>query len=308
MEISSKCTIKCPRCPRTELVPSILNQEMSLDTFKKSFTKSTLKKIKSITFEGDFGDAIYATSLIEICKYIKKNSDLQIKITTNGSYKKPDWWQELGSVLAETDIVTFSIDGWDQASNEQYRVNSDFDSIMLGAKTLRETSKCGMIWKAIYFKFNEDNFDKILQKARSYNFDVFESIKSTKFDNQYLVDGVDPLKPVNNVSGYSVFDRDSTNISGRNINFLKSTPIQAHPWARCLNHEKSLFINVVGNVYPCPWFDSGYLKNPFVEKNAHKFNINKRTLEEVLSDLGWQELVKSFESNPLEICKLKCVR
>ena len=152
----------------------------SFKVFKKSFTKSTLKKIKSITFEGDFGDAIYATSLIEICKYIKKNSDLQIKITTNGSYKKPDWWQKLGSVLAETDIVTFSIDGWDQASNEQYRVNSDFDSIMLGVKTLRETSKCGMIWKAIYFKFNEDHFDKILQKARSCNFDVFESIKSIR--------------------------------------------------------------------------------------------------------------------------------
>jgi len=308
MEISSKCTLKCPRCPRTELAPKILNNEISLDKFTNSFNKEILQKIKVLTFEGDFGDPIYASSLTSICKYIRKNSNVQIRITTNGSYKKHNWWRMLGHTLNEHDVVTFSIDGWDQESNQKYRVNSDFDSIILGAKTLRQYSNCIMIWKSIYFKFNENDFYKMESLAKELKFDIFETIQSTKFDNQYLINGIDPLKPVNKVSNKSIFIRESVNISDRDVKLLVSIPKKIHPWAKCLNHEKNMFISVTGNVYPCPWFNSGYVDNPFAKTHGNKFNIFDRSLDEILKDPDWKILTDLFNHDPLEICKLKCVK
>ena len=38
IEISSKCTLKCPRCPRTELKPELVNREISLLEFQRAFT------------------------------------------------------------------------------------------------------------------------------------------------------------------------------------------------------------------------------------------------------------------------------
>ena len=66
IELSSKCVLKCPRCPRTELLLDTLNQEVSLEEFKVGFPISTLSKIKHILFCGDIGDPIYATEFLEI--------------------------------------------------------------------------------------------------------------------------------------------------------------------------------------------------------------------------------------------------
>ena len=70
IEISSKCTVKCPRCPRTELRPDSLNKEITLGEFKSAFDSATLSKIDDIVFCGDIGDPIYARDFLNICRYI----------------------------------------------------------------------------------------------------------------------------------------------------------------------------------------------------------------------------------------------
>ena len=37
-----------------------------------------------------------------------------------------------------------------------------------------------------------------------------------------------------------------------------------------------------------------------------QLNIKTRGLKAVVGDNLWQELVKSFDSNPLKICQIKC--
>jgi len=61
VEITSKCTLKCPRCPRTELTLDYINQEISLGSFKEIFTPLVLSQIKFLLFCGHTGDPIYAT-------------------------------------------------------------------------------------------------------------------------------------------------------------------------------------------------------------------------------------------------------
>jgi len=90
-EVSGKCTLKCPRCPRNEADPvPWLNKELDLDFFKQTFSPDFLKNtIKRITFCGDIGDPIYASQFLEIVEYLKScNPKLHIYTITNGSYNQ----------------------------------------------------------------------------------------------------------------------------------------------------------------------------------------------------------------------------
>jgi MoaA/NifB/PqqE/SkfB family radical SAM enzyme len=99
-------------------------------------------------------------------------------------------------VLTEQDTVHFSIDGYDNDSNNLYRVNSDFNSIVTGVKALRDNSNCRLVWAAIAFKFNEDRIDHMKNLALSLGMDAFQLTKSTKFGTIYPGYGKDdPLEP-----------------------------------------------------------------------------------------------------------------
>lgn len=305
VELSSKCTLKCPRCPRTELHPDNLNKEFTLEQFKSAFS-DVLNTVKKFVFCGDIGDPIYCTDLIKIVEYIKQNSNACIVIVTNGSYKKQEWWLDLGQHLTDRDTVSFSIDGWDQKSNEQYRVNSDWDSIMVGAKTLKQYSKCRLKWSAIYFSFNEDKFGKMSELAQDLGFDEFQYVLSAKFDGRYSVNGVDPLKPKVAYSTSGQYISSSTVFGRWAPLYDLKLGADRHEWAKCLKCEKEMFVNVEGLVFPCPWFNSGYQENDFVEKHKDRLNIKQRSLKEVLEDPMWDEFVTRLETMPLEVCKIKC--
>jgi MoaA/NifB/PqqE/SkfB family radical SAM enzyme len=307
IEVSSKCTLKCPRCPRTELAPEALNQEFSLSDFTTAFPASQLANIKKILFCGDIGDPIYATDFLEIIKYIKQNSSTDVSVVTNGSYKKPAWWQELGQYLNHHDTVVFSVDGWDQDSNNLYRVNSNWNSIIAAIKTLKAASNCRVKWSAIYFNFNETRMDEIQQIAQSLGCDEFQTVRSSKFNGRYAVDGVDPLIPVspdNRSDGVYVMSPIILKRPPKAV--VVSQPDKDHEWARCLKWEKELFINVDGLVFPCPWFNSGYQTNDFVQKYRDRLNVKTRSLEQVLNDDLWDEFVTRIETMPLEVCRIKC--
>ena len=306
IEISSKCTLRCPRCPRTELAPNSVNKEINLSEFKQAFGLELLQQVQEILFCGDIGDPIYAKDFLEIVRYIKTNSTVELRIVTNGSYKSAAWWTELGSLLQRSDVVTFSVDGWDQASNEQYRVNSNFDSIVSGARALRKSSNCLMKWSAIYFKFNEQHMADIRLFAKDLGFDLFQTVRSSKFDGHYSVNGIDTLKPLGGRYSKSVqYETDVENLTNR-VPVVFYNTRDRHPWARCANWKKEMFVTVEGLVFPCPWFNSGYQENDFVAKYQDRLNIKTRTLKEILADPLWDELLTRFAIAPLEICKLKC--
>ena len=306
IEVSSKCTLKCPRCPRTELDPDSLNREFSIAEFKSAFPIDQLKYVRTIVFCGDIGDPIYATDFLEIVEYIKKFSTADLTIVTNGSYKKTEWWQQLGKWLTNYDTVVFSIDGWDHDSNNLYRINSNWDSIINGIKSLRAASDCRMSWSAILFNFNEQYIDRIRQMAVNLGCDEFQVVRSSKFDGRYSIDGIDPLKPVNphNLSTGQYIKETLTIGRVRRVH-----PIQYqknHEWARCLNWQKELFVTVDGLVFPCPWFNSGYQENDFVQKYRDRLSIKTRSIDEVLTDSIWEEFITRIETMPLEVCRIKC--
>lgn len=310
IEISSKCSLMCPRCSRQEVPEGLVNTDLGLDWFKGNFDR-LITHAKKITFCGDDGDPIYAREFIPVLKWMRKsNPDIQFVIVTNGSYKTPKWWENLNRVLNERDNVHFSIDGWDHESNNQYRVNNDWDSIMKGADLLTNPIKT---WAMIVFKYNEDHIDRIRTRAVEHNFDYFQITHSSKFVSNYAnYPTLDPLEPNKNYVAKGRFVRELENISKykwkdscyetfastyRNMSKSKIMPL-------CRVGNKGLYINSRGEFYPCCWTGLRYDHN----KNLfHVSMIKANTLEESMNNQGWTKFYKEMNSgNCPKECSEKC--
>ena len=316
IEISSKCTLRCPRCARQEVPNSLVNTELDLEFFKRNFTAEfVLDNVEKITFCGDNGDPIYAHDLIPVIQYIKSIKPVEIVIVTNGSHKKPEWWCELGRVLTDQDTVHFSVDGYDHDSNNLYRVNSDFNSIITGVEALRDSSNCRLVWAAIAFKFNEDRIDHMKNLALSLGMDAFQLTKSTKFGTIYPSYGNDdPLEPGKQfVSGSHRFERDvvllslrglNSQVNTKNIQLYKSVTEVDGVKPLCEIGNKGLYIDAQGRLFPCCWVANRYSHNSEWRAIANKFDLTRRTLADAVTDDFWETTFKTFG---WQECQTKCV-
>jgi MoaA/NifB/PqqE/SkfB family radical SAM enzyme len=286
-----------------------------LEFFKQNFTPEfILKNLEKITFCGDDGDPIYAHDLIPVIQYIKSIKPVEIVIVTNGSHKKPEWWYKLGSVLTDKDTVHFSIDGYDNASNNLYRVNSDFDSITTGIQSLRKASACRLVWATIAFKFNELYINSMENLARKLDMDAFQLTRSTKFGKVYPSYGVlDPLQPSDRyVSSSHRFERDvillssrglNTTVSPTNIKLYKSVTTNNSVKPLCEIGNKGLYIDARGRLFPCCWVANRYSHNSEWQQMADKFNLHNRNLLDAVTDDFWNSEFKTFK---WQECQTKC--
>ena len=218
-------------------------------------------------------------------------------------------------MLTDQDTVHFSIDGYDNTSNNLYRVNSDFVSIIQGIETLRSTSKCRLVWAAIAFKFNEDQVDYMQSLAVKLGMDAFQLTKSTKFGSVYASYGTDdPLEPSSKfVSGSHRFEREVILLSSRGLNSQTNTKnIQLYKSVTesngvkplCEIGNKGLYIDAQGRLFPCCWVANRYSHNSEWTAIANKFNLNLRTLADAVTDNFWETTFKTFS---WQECQTKCV-
>ena len=314
VEISSKCTLRCPRCARQEVPDSLVNTELDFDFFQRNFKPDFIKQhVRKITFCGDDGDPIYAHDLIPVIAYFKSiKSDIEIVIVTNGSYKSEFWWQSLAVQLGRDDSVHFSIDGWDNNSNNQYRVNSDWSSIIEGVKTLRSHSRCQIIWAAIAFRFNQKYIQRMKSMALDLGFDRFQLTKSTKFGSVYPHYGdKDILEPMQDLVSQSYrFEREVNDFTGKNtavwpINFEKHASAVETNGVKplCAIGNKGLYISAQGHLFPCCWVANRYDHNAEWQELGKKFDLKQRSVEDVLKDPFWQT---DFQTYRWSECQTKC--
>jgi len=293
----------------------LVNTELDLNFFQRNFTPEfVLNNVEKITFCGDDGDPIYAHDLIPVIQYIKSIKPVEIVIVTNGSYKKSTWWSDLGSVLDSRDTVHFSIDGWDNDSNNRYRVNSDFESIINGIGALRRTSDCQIVWAAIAFRFNEDRLDSMRDLAKQLEVDVFQLTLSTKFGSIYPSYGIDdPLQPSEKfVSTSHRFERKIseltyrgswTPVHNKNTELYNKTLSRNGVTPLCEIGNKGLYIDARGRLFPCCWVANRYNHNSQWQQLAENFDLHKKTLENVLTDPFWTGEFQAFKWHE---CQTKC--
>jgi MoaA/NifB/PqqE/SkfB family radical SAM enzyme len=249
-----------------------------------------------------------------VIQYLKDIKPIEIVIITNGSHKKLSWWHDLGQLLDHNDSVHFSIDGYDNASNNLYRVNSDWDSIITGLQTLRTASACKIIWAAIAFKFNEDHLDHMQKFAKQLGVDRFQLTKSTKFGSMYPSYGTDdPLQPsVRFVSNSHRFERDSVALTDTgswqtipltNKRLFNQTKSRNGVTPLCEIGNKGLYIDARGRLFPCCWVANRYNHNSDWQQIAENFDLNTKTITDVLADDFW---TTEFQSFKWQECQTKC--
>lgn len=309
IEISGKCTLKCPRCTRQE-IPGYVNKELSLQWFKDNFIFA--KQVNKITFCGDDGDPIYAKDLLQVIEWLKQeNPNIQLVIITNGSYKTEAWWAKLDTLLDENDNVHFSIDGWDQNSNAIYRINCNWDSIVKGIGQLSRPYKT---WAAIAFKFNESRIDHMETLATELGFDCFQLTLSTKFRKNYdAYPEDDPLQPSDKYIATGRFTRTHKRLTDRRWKdstldifmkrFRETDTTNQSVLPLCMIGNKGLYINAEGKFNPCCWTALRYQHN----ENLFEYIDFNRRLPEVLDDPLWKkfQIDLAFNEGPQE-CFKKC--
>ena len=315
IEISSKCTLRCPRCARQEVPNGLVNTELDLEFFKRNFTPEfVLANVEKITFCGDDGDPIYAHDLIPVIRYFKSIKPVEIVIVTNGSHKKPEWWRELGRALGSRDSVHFSVDGYDDVSNNLYRVNSDYVSIIAGIENLKASSSCKIVWAAIAFKFNEEHLDGMLDQARQLGVDRFQLTRSTKFGSVYPSYGRnDLLEPGKKfISSSYRFERDVTVLTNtgtldaihfKNKELYNNIDSRNGITPLCEIGNKGLYIDARGRLFPCCWVANRYNHNSDWQQLANNFNLNTKTLTDTLADSFWSTEFQTFK---WQECQTKC--
>jgi MoaA/NifB/PqqE/SkfB family radical SAM enzyme len=318
IEPSSICTLKCPRCPRAEVPESLLNRQLTLNFFKNQIGADTVKQIKKITFCGNDGDPIYCKDFLDICSWIKQISpNIQLVLITNGSYKTQDWWKQLGQTFNSYDEIHWSIDGWDQESNEQYRINSDWSSIMNGIDAFTQANNITYkIWASIAFKFNEQHLLRQKVSATACGFDGYQLTKSTKFASKYSAYGIDdPLEPTNTqlIASGNRFERSMEPLTTKQrpgaefktLFLQRAQDLQKTAHAGiCFIGNKGVFLNSQGEFYPCCWTANRYEHNQAWHTRAQaQFNLNTRTFQEIITDNFWSTDFLEFDS--LE-CQTKC--
>lgn len=342
LEPSAVCTLRCPRCPRVEHPDTPwLNKNMTLDFVKSFLTESMLKNhVRRITMCGDVGDPIYCREYIDICRYIKTvNPNIHIFTITNGSHKKIEWWEEFASVLNDRDVVNFSVDGYDHASNNLYRVNSNWDSIINGIKTLRKHNPDVFLnWALIAFKFNQDHINNIIEYARSLNMDAVQLTKSTKFGSKYpgyhsSDTTTDPLEPrAEFISSSHRYERSVIKLNNRQLNNTDYLELNQQKYYSikqqyqnqpitplCEIGNRGLYVNAEGVVFPCSWTSFPYnslthenktiqWQDSFFAKYRDQMNLHNRSLEEIIADPLWKKCSQGFtdKSKAWVECSQKC--
>tara|TARA_A100001011_G_scaffold384540_1_gene457294 strand:+ start:1125 stop:2327 length:1203 start_codon:yes stop_codon:yes gene_type:complete len=154
LELTSKCTIKCPNCPRTYQADR--RHEWDNGNIKEDDLIKFLQSTGTNDFRltGAYGDALYHPQLIKVLKAIKSLPGGRFIFDTNGSYRKKEDWDEIGKLMASNDFIVFSIDGTPE-NFTKYRINADWTSIKTGIETLVSYG-ARLRWKYIVFKYNQD--------------------------------------------------------------------------------------------------------------------------------------------------------
>ena len=296
LEITEKCNASCPMCARNinggEENPYLKDHELTIQDCKKIFTPEFIAQLDRMYMCGNFGDPVAASDTLEVFEYFRNNNTkMNLTMYTNGSAKKPEWWQQLAKVLGKNSYVVFSIDGLED-TNHLYRQTTVWSKIMENAQAFINAGGRAR-WDYIVFAHNEHQVEQAEQLSKQMKFEKFQYKKSARFFSNASGVTKEMHQAVNRKGTSTTLLQAPTNPKYRNgvldqigkvvgkeetIKFLPSKQIEAleiqgiqkfnkdfesksklekeldQSIIKCkVAEEKSLYISAEGIVQPCCW-------------------------------------------------------
>jgi len=289
IEPTNICTLKCSGCARTRFIDRWpqhwKNHSLDIDVLLR-FLDIDLNS-KRINLCGNYGDPIYHPDFIDFVAKLKKAGSV-LTITTNGSYRTQDWWNQLTDYLDDNDTIRFSIDGVPENFTE-YRKNADWDSIQLAIK-ICASSRCKTVWKYIPFHYNQYHIEQAKDLSKDLGMDEFLLDPSDRFDEQTIN-----------------FLPQSTDLVGSRIEPQVNWKTQnriANIDPKCKDGRQH-FVAATGHYSPCCFANDHrfYYKTQF-GKNKKNYDINKITLTQLLSDPSVIEFYDRLQDHA--VCQYSC--
>lgn len=291
VEATNLCTLKCAGCARTQFINRWPKrwQNHSIDIAAlDSFLDVDIAGVE-VHLCGTYGDPIYHPQLHQLVEMLKHRG-AHIKITTNGSHKNQQWWQQLSELLTAQDTVEFSIDGLPD-SFMLYRENGDWSSIESAIRVCAQAQvRAG--WKYIPFQFNQNSIAQAEQLSQDLGLDYFYIEKGDRFE-----DVIEHLKPADEF----VHDR-----APYRQNAQTGAPVELDP--KC--HQGVMhYISSDGYYMPCCFIHDhrAYYKTPF-GKNRNQYSIQDQTISAVLELRELNEFVDTVQTAQPQVCQMNCPR
>lgn len=254
IEVSTICNLKCPICPTGTGLLKRQGKLMKFDDFRIIWNKvkDTTKKLIIV----GQGETFLNKDIYRMLDYIKdstshyrdtqgnlKNEPLWTYIDTNGNI--PVDYKKL--LECNLDEIVFSIDGINQETYEQYRINGNFQTAvqnlkeLVEARTIMRLKKPRIVYKYIVFKHTEMHIESARSLALSLGVDDFR-IEPSTFKTDY---GIDVFRKY--VSNSPEFQR----IESIDFDNNRIMPNPNHYSRHCTITHNNLYITVNGDVAPC---------------------------------------------------------
>ncbi|NDA62287.1 MAG: radical SAM protein [Chitinophagia bacterium] len=322
IENSTICNARCPQCTR---------QGLGEDTswFEHSYLPTEVftgdhipedvwQTAERISFEGTMGDPCAAPNLIQSINAIRQRSkSVNIKITTNGGLKNPEFWRRLARALGRLDKLVFAIDGLED-TNHIYRVGVDWTKLMTNVKAF--ISEGGNAeWQFIVFRHNQHQTDAATELAKVLGFKNIYFRKTSRFIYEKMFKSYtrNDLKPPTD---------------DRWLHPIMKTPISMSPdqlleatagcGIKCYSAvNEQLFIDFKGRLFPC-CFTAGdiYMYEHFKindkwnriwqEYGGDRISILHNKWHEIVSGDFYKEIAASWGAitpeDSLFVCNSNC--
>lgn len=321
LEISSLCNATCPLCPRNLYGHPYNNGfpelNLTLENAKKIFPEEFLLQLKTIYINGNYGDIVMNPDGADIVDYFKSvNSNLKITISTNGSARSKDFWQQLAKSGAE---VLFCLDGLDD-THKLYRQNTMWDVIIKNAKEFISAGGKAT-WKMIRFDHNAHQTGQCKILSKQLGFSNFLIINDGRDNGPVFNKQGDLTHVIGNYTGDTdfktiFFKRKNDDVLLEDIVPDRTPKKTIHCVAKL---KRSIYISANGDVSPCCWLGfhpKTYGKgsyhqaanqqiSPLMEKyNAVEYNIRDCVAWFNQVENSWRK--DTYENGRLVICDDVC--
>lgn len=261
IELSIRCPIRCPACPRTfdsSKIPD-LKKDINVNHLFNFLKKKICKILFYMQFQGNLGDPIYHPQFHQISEYFFDCQNLSV--VTNGMHTD-EFWTQVFETWPEHSKVTLSIDGL-KDTNHIYRVNSNWNKIeSLFNIIATKKRKCEIEWKFIVFEHNYYQLEEAHTLSKSLGINYFRIQKSRKLNNTTNLNGTIAEKHLDNFFG---------------------SPIEFEEFLQpfCMSGDMH-YIDAEGVYKPCCW-----LPDFSKVKNWDDPNISDFTLDQM-----WQKFLE----------------
>lgn len=277
IEPTTFCNLSCMFCWHAIDNVNTKAKEMSFDLFKEIIdTVTALYQVKTLCLQG-LGEPLMCKDLLKMIKYAKKEKNLNVWFTTNGTLFNQDNIAEITDI--KTDKIRISLDAVDIETNEKLRRKHQGEKIAAALRLINQEKKNksskhpAIALNTVVSTTNIDHLHELIAFAQEHEIEEITLIPLVAFkeeDHKYLVDFSDNKF----LTLYKELQRkaETNNIDinlgiapgNKNLRFCTS----------------GVFADVSGNIHPCCNLETvRFSKNDkLLKKHLQKFRHKTKKL------------------------------